>query len=117
MTNVSQLVKVEESQRISKNLKESQRISENLRESPCSYFLLQRLGRELLGRTPSASNLESVLVEFIEHYNEHRPHRSLTQRCQRSWDSDPVSIIDPQLVHLRQADRLGGLIHEYRMIA
>jgi transposase InsO family protein len=67
----------------------------------------------ILGRR----HLESVLVEFIEHYNEHRPHRSLTQHCPRSWDSDPVPIIDPQLTHLRRADRLGGLIHEYRMAA
>jgi hypothetical protein len=49
--------------------------------------------------------LESVVVEFIEHYNEHRPHRSLTQRCPRSWDSDPLPIIDPQLDHLRRAKR------------
>ena len=62
-------------------------------------------------------HLESVLVEFIEHYNEQRPRRSLTQRCPHSWDSDPVPIIDPQLAHLRRADRLGGLIHEYRMVA
>jgi len=67
----------------------------------------------ILGRR----HLESVLVEFIEHYNEHRPHRSLTQRSPRSWESDPVPIIDPQLACLRRADRLGGLIHEYRMIA
>jgi putative transposase len=67
----------------------------------------------ILGRR----HLESVLVEFIEHYNEHRPHRSLTQRCPRSWDSDPAPVFDPHLVHLQRADRLGGLIHEYRMVA
>jgi putative transposase len=53
-------------------------------------------------------HLESVLVEFIEHYNEHRPHRSLTQRCPRFWDSDPTPVINPQLAHLRRSDRLGA---------
>ena len=67
----------------------------------------------ILGRR----HLESVLVEFIEHYNAHRPHRSLSQRCPRSWKSDPAPIVDPKLTHLRRADRLGGLIHEYWMVA
>jgi transposase InsO family protein len=77
------------------------------------------LRRECLDRVLilGSRHLESVLVEFIEHYNEHRPHCSLTERCPRSWDSDPAPVIDPQLAHLRRADRLGGLIHEYRIAA
>ena len=62
-------------------------------------------------------HLEAVLSEFIDHYNTHRPHRSLTQRCPRCWDSDPAPVAAPHLRHLRRADRLGGLIHEYRMVA
>lgn len=62
-------------------------------------------------------HLESVLVEFIDHYNSHRPHRSLTQRSPHSWDSDPAPTSDPQPAQLRRVDRLGGLIHEYRMAA
>jgi putative transposase len=67
----------------------------------------------ILGRR----HLEAVLVEFVDHYNAHRPHRSLTQRCPRSWDSDPEPLADPKPTHLRRADRLGGLIHEYKMVA
>lgn len=26
-------------------------------------------------------HLETVLAEYVEHYNSHRPHRSLSQRC------------------------------------
>jgi hypothetical protein len=94
-----------------------------IRDRNCKFAVCERvigtLRRECLDRILilGRRHLESVLVEFIEHYNEHRPHRSLTQRCPRSWDSDPVPIIDPQLAHLRRADRLGGLIHEYRMVA
>lgn len=62
-------------------------------------------------------HLESVLVEFIDHYNSYRPHRCLTQHSPHPWDSDPVPGIDLQLAYLRRADRLGELIHEYRMVA
>jgi transposase InsO family protein len=62
-------------------------------------------------------HLELVLVEFIDHYNSHRPHRSLAQRRPHSWDSDPAPTSDPQPGQLRRVDRLGGLIHEYRLAA
>ena len=40
------------------------------------------LRRELLDRTIiwNRSQLERLVVEYIEHYNHHRPHRSLDQR-------------------------------------
>jgi hypothetical protein len=92
-----------------------------IRDRDCKFCerVIGTLRRECLDRILilGRRHLESVLVEFIEHYNEQRPRRSLTQRCPHSWDSDPVPIIDPQLAHLRRADRLGGLIHEYRMVA
>ena len=67
----------------------------------------------ILGRR----HLEAVLAEYVEHYNAHRPHRSLTQRAPYTLDTAPALIGDPDLARLRRADRLGGLIHEYQMVA
>jgi hypothetical protein len=67
----------------------------------------------ILGRR----HLETVLAEYVEHYNSHRPHRSLNQRSPSALDSTPEHTRDPDLAGLRRTDRLGGLIHEYRMVA
>lgn len=67
----------------------------------------------ILGRR----HLAAVLAEYVEHYNSHRPHRSLEQRCPRSWDKAPTALVDVDPERLRRTDRLGGLIHEYRMVA
>jgi transposase InsO family protein len=65
-------------------------------------------------------HLRRVLAIYALHYNEHRPHRALAQR---SPLSEPV-ISDKQstgdvvdLDHLRRSELLGGLIHEYRLVA
>jgi putative transposase len=60
-------------------------------------------------------HLERVLQEFLEHYNRHRPHRSLGQR-------PPLLRASPAWVprgdlSVRRRDRLGGLIHEYELAA
>lgn len=62
-------------------------------------------------------HLEAVLAEYLQHYNAHRPHRSLDQRCPRSADSAPLSVIDVENSRVLQTDILGGLIHEYRLVA
>jgi putative transposase len=67
----------------------------------------------ILGRR----HLEAVLAEYLCHYNDHRPHRSLGQRCPRSSEESHTVLVDTDPKHLRRADRLGGLIHEYRMVA
>jgi putative transposase len=61
-------------------------------------------------------HLERVLRVFGDHYNRHRPHRSL--------DLTPPDPLPPQLqtqhsptVLVERRDRLGGLIHEYRVAA
>jgi len=60
--------------------------------------------------------LEAVVAEFIDHYNTHRPHRSLDQ-------ASPLSVLpvmstsSPDVARLRRSDRLGGLIHEYKLAA
>jgi putative transposase len=55
-----------------------------------------------------------VLRVFVDHYNAHRPHRSL-------------DLVPPAPIHrerrvassrdLKRLDRLGGLIHEYSYAA
>ena len=67
----------------------------------------------ILGRR----HLEAVLAEYVEHYNTHRPHRSLSQRPPADSDATPPTIGDVDAARLRRADHLGGLIHEYRMVA
>ncbi|MHB8329206.1 MAG: integrase core domain-containing protein [Acidimicrobiales bacterium] len=62
-------------------------------------------------------HLEAVLAEYVEHYNAHRPHRSLSQRPPGVCDATPPTIGDADAARLPRADRLGGLIHEYRMVA
>ena len=67
----------------------------------------------ILGRR----HLEHVLAEYLLHYNDHRPHRSLAQRPPLHTGSDdhPAELSD--LERIRRRDRLGGLIHEYQLAA
>ena len=58
-------------------------------------------------------HLTVVLEEYIEHYNTHRPHRSLDQHAPAGRTPPPSgTTIQP----LRR-DRLGGLLHEYVQVA
>ena len=55
--------------------------------------------------------------EYVEHYNSHRPHRSLGQ-----LPPEPTSLATerPKNVdtsRFERRDRLGGLIHEYCLVA
>jgi putative transposase len=61
--------------------------------------------------------LEHVLTDYVVHYNEHRPHRSLDQRAPLTVGTSPASIGDPDLARLRRIDKLGGLIYEYELAA
>jgi putative transposase len=54
-------------------------------------------------------HLDVVLHEYVQHFNAHRPHRSLDQRPPAGGTA-PRS--DTTVRPLRR-DRLGGLIHEY----
>ena len=62
-------------------------------------------------------HLEQVLVEYIAHYNDHRPHRALDQRAPRTSKVEPDPIDEPDPTRLRRYEVLGGLIHEYRLVA
>jgi transposase InsO family protein len=74
------------------------------------------LRRECLNNIliPGPRHLGQVLAEFVEHYNTHRPHRSLNQQppAGRATPTPPSANVR----HLRR-DRLGGLIHEYLQVA
>ena len=58
-------------------------------------------------------HLAAVLREFIEHYNTHRPHRSLDQRPPAGRTPPPREAT----VRPLRRDRLGGLLHEYVQVA
>ena len=62
----------------------------------------------------SERHLRLVLSEYVEHYNVHRPHRTLCQSPPAGRDHPPAT--DPNVRILRR-DRLGGLIHEYAQVA
>ena len=70
------------------------------------------LRRELTDRMliVSRRQLEHALTVYIDHFNQHRPHRSLGQNppsglTPSSPPADDVAVV--------RRDRLGGLIHEY----
>ena len=62
--------------------------------------------RELLDRTLiwNRRQLEQLLREYVEHYNTHRPHRSLGQRAPDNRGSRrvPARPADPTTPHLRR---------------
>ncbi|WP_112105611.1 integrase core domain-containing protein [Parafrankia sp. Ea1.12] len=59
-------------------------------------------------------HLTTVLTDYVDHYNQHRPHRSLQQQAPLSTGADPPPEPGTSVV---RHDRLGGLIHEYRQAA
>jgi transposase InsO family protein len=58
-------------------------------------------------------HLEHVLRVFVDHYNTHRPHRSLHLVPPQAVDRKDSAPSDD----LKRRDRLGGLIHEYSYAA
>jgi putative transposase len=84
---------------------------------------VESLRRECLDRllTLGRGHLERVVRVYAQHYNGHRPHRSLAQRPPLA---KPPPIDEPprrnellQLDRLHRRDRLGGLLHEYELAA
>jgi putative transposase len=62
-------------------------------------------------------HLEAVVNEYVEHYNGHRPHRSLGQLAPQPKDQAPAGLENVDPSRLERTDRIGGLIHEYRLVA
>ena len=72
--------------------------------------------REMLDRMLilGCRQLRSVLTEYADHYNLHRPHRALAQ-------APPLGPAEPPAFapagSVMRRDRLGALIHEYAQVA
>jgi hypothetical protein len=69
--------------------------------------------RELLDRTliGNEHQLHQLLVEYLEHYNSHRPHRSLNQRPP---DTADLEVAEPVPIDkIRRRPILSGPINEY----
>jgi putative transposase len=73
--------------------------------------------RELLDRTLiwNQRHLMTVLREYEDFCNAHRPHRALNQAAPLGPLPDSVTDLDQYRV--RRRDRAGGVIHEYRLVA
>jgi putative transposase len=73
--------------------------------------------RELLDRTLiwNQRHLMTVLREYEDFYNTHRPHRTLKQAAPLRRLPDNATDLDRFRVQRR--DRAGGVIHEYRLVA
>src|ERR1019366_9006233 len=73
--------------------------------------------RELLDRTLiwNQRHLMMMLREYEDFCNSHRPHRALDQAA--PLRPLPDGIIDLDHFRVRRHDRVGGVIHEYRLVA
>jgi hypothetical protein len=73
--------------------------------------------RELLGRTLiwNRCHLMAVLGGYGDLCNTRRPHRALNQAAPLCSLPDGVTSLDS--FRVRQRDRAGGVIHEYRLVA
>jgi putative transposase len=60
-------------------------------------------------------HLRTVLTEYIDHYDRHRPHRTLQQRPPDAPNNSPSPPSDP--IKIVRSARLSGLINEYSQVA
>jgi putative transposase len=58
--------------------------------------------------------LQTVLAEYVDHYNRHLPHRALGQTPPLGPGESAVVVPAGRVA---RRDRLGGLIHEYAQVA
>jgi putative transposase len=58
-------------------------------------------------------HLDVVLREYVQHFNTHRPHRSLRQRPPAGGTPSGSA----GAIRVLRRDRLGGLLHEYVQVA
>jgi transposase InsO family protein len=65
----------------------------------------------------SPRHLLGVLADFVEHYNEHRPHQSRHQRPPNASDTGPAVVVDLTSARVRRRKILNGLISEYSQVA
>jgi putative transposase len=72
---------------------------------------------ELLDRTLvwNLAHLRHALGEYESFYNEHRPHRALGQAA--PMRPLPDNVVDLDHFRITRRDRMGGILHEYHMVA
>ena len=70
---------------------------------------------ELLDRTIiwNEAQLRALLGEYVAHYNEHRPHRTLGQRAPAREQVAAIRLAKP----IQRHATCGGLINEYHTAA
>lgn len=80
---------------------------------------VKTLRAELLDRTLvwNQTDLRHALREYEQHYNQHRPHRSLAAAAPLRARPQPLQSDQIERLTVRRLDRLGGIIHEYRHAA
>ena len=72
--------------------------------------------RTLLDRTIiwNEKQLRALLVDYIDHYNSHRPHRGINQRA----PNDTADVVPIRPGHpIQRRTTCAGLINEYRTAA
>ena len=72
--------------------------------------------RELLDRMLiiNQQHAAAVLRQYEQHYNNHRPHRTLDRAAPLRPIPEPTMS---ETNTVRRRDRLGGLLHEYQQVA
>ena len=72
--------------------------------------------RELLDRTLiwNQHQLERLVADYTDHYNQHRPHRSLNHQTPQAAEAPPPKR---RHLHVVKSSRCDGLIHEYQNAA
>jgi transposase InsO family protein len=77
------------------------------------------LRRELLDRTIIRNHrqLERLVIDYLDHYNAHRPHRSLGQRPPLRNILDEPPDQNPRPLQVIRTTRCDGLINEYQKAA
>jgi putative transposase len=99
---------------------EGLRVMTTLPRTPRMNSIMERgvgsARRECLDRMLVAGerHLCLVLGEYSDHYNSHRPHRSLQQEPPNGRADLPAEVTGMRVL---RRDRLGGLIHEYAQVA
>ena len=73
----------------------------------------KRTGRNADTAPWSDPYLRALLEDYVRHYTEHRPHRSLGQRAPACADVAVIGPAEP----IQQHATCGGLINEYRTAA
>ncbi len=62
-------------------------------------------------------HLERVLAVFVDHDNGHRPHRALDLTPPSPMRARRLQATDSRGAGVQRRDRLGGLLHEYKVAA